>query len=103
MLEALDVTPPEPNIMASTTLRAGDQVFAREFDGELVLLDLGRGEYFGLNASGALLWRGAAEGKSVADVAEEASRLYNVSVEESLSDMLELARELCSLGLLVPI
>lgn len=92
----------EPQIDEKTALRAGDQVFAREFDGELVLLDLGRGEYYGLNATGALLWRGSAEGRSVGQVAQEAARLYNVPEQESLSDMLGLARELCSLGLLVP-
>ena len=32
-------------------------VFAREFDGELVLLDLDGGEYFGLDAVGAAIWR----------------------------------------------
>ena len=95
-------TPVSRDIDENTALRAGEQDFAREFDGELVLLDLGRGEYFGLNATGALLWRRSADGRSVGQVAEEASRLYNVPKEETLSDMLALARELCSMGLLVP-
>jgi hypothetical protein len=77
-------------------------VYAREFDGETVLLDLSKGDYFGLDELGARLWRGLAEGRSTREVAEEVAPEYEVDFARLLADLTDLATELASRGLLVP-
>ena len=42
---------------------AGPDIVHEDFDGDLVVLNLQTGQYFGLNKAGAALWRGLAEGQ----------------------------------------
>jgi hypothetical protein len=83
----------------TTTVRSTKHVFAREFDGELVLLDLARGDYYGLDAIGARLWNGLAAGRTVADVAVELSKEYDVELETLRADLLALLRDFAEKGL----
>jgi hypothetical protein len=80
---------------------AAPQVFAREFEGELVLLDLAGGEYYGLDALGARLWNGMLEGKSALEIAEMVKNEYDVDFERLVADLTSLAAELEKKGLLV--
>jgi hypothetical protein len=47
------------------SLEVGRDVVVREVAGELVLLDLGRAEYFGLNPTGTRIWQGLSRGLSL--------------------------------------
>jgi hypothetical protein len=82
--------------------RAAPHVFAREFDGELVLLDVARGDYFGLDAVGARLWEGLTKGRTPHEVAEEITHDYAVDLVQSVADLTRLADELVERGLLIP-
>lgn len=69
-------------------------VFAREFEGELVLLDLDGGEYFGLDAVGATIWRslgttGTLDAAVAAVVAE-----FDVAEPRAREDVAALVAEL---------
>lgn len=75
-------------------------VFARDFDGELVVLDLDGGEYFGLDAVGALVWRGLSEGLTLGAVADRVVERYEVDAARALADVSALADELASKGLI---
>jgi hypothetical protein len=77
-------------------------VYAREFDGETVLLDLAKGDYFGLDELGGRLWRGLSQGRSTREVAEEVAPDYAVEFPRLLADLTELATELSRRGLLIP-
>jgi hypothetical protein len=83
----------------TTRVRSTKHVFAREFDGELVLLDLARGDYYGLDAIGARLWHGLVAGRTVADIATEIGTEYEVEDATVRADLLALARELVEKGL----
>jgi hypothetical protein len=83
--------------------RTAEHVFAREFDGEIVLLDLERGEYYGLDALGARLWRGLGAGQTPRQVAEEAAPEYDVELDTLVHDLVRLARDLEARGLVIPI
>ncbi|WP_010138789.1 PqqD family protein [Oceanicola sp. S124] len=48
---------------------AGPDIVHEEFDGDMVILNLSCGQYFGLNESGALLWKAIAEGHEVTRIA----------------------------------
>lgn len=82
-------------------LRPAPSVFSREFDGELVLLDLARGEYFGLDDIGARLWLALTEGRDVPSVVEDVTREYDVDVATVTADLEALTAELLARGLLV--
>jgi hypothetical protein len=71
------------------------------FDGELVILDLARGEYFTLGAIGSALWTGLETGRSVEEVARTVVGEYDVSLEEAIDDLEALASDLVRKGLFV--
>lgn len=81
----------------------GSNVTAREFDGELVILDLAGGQYFGVNEVGARLWERLLLGKSPAEVASELAADYDVEPAQLLADLLALTDELLARRLVVRI
>lgn len=87
------------HIVATTKPRVPARVYARPFDEELVLLDFSAGEYFGLDAIGAEVWRaidGRADLESIAGVI--ASR-YEVTRDVALRDVIALVTEMRDSGL----
>jgi hypothetical protein len=88
---------------AQETLRfsASANVRACELDGELVLLDIIRGEYFGLGDLGSKAWARLADGQPVVEIARELVDVYEVELPVLVRDLLSFARELRNAGLLV--
>lgn len=82
-------------------LSPAPSVFSREFDGELVLLDLARGEYFGLDEIGALLWAAVVDGRDVSTVAEQVTREFAVDAATAAADLEALVDVLVERGLLL--
>ena len=74
-------------------------VHAREFDGELVILDLEKGQYYGLDPLGTTMWTRMAAGRSVGEVATELLGDYDVDARVLLDDLLALGNEWIRLGL----
>jgi hypothetical protein len=77
-----------------TRPRVSPSVYARPFGAELVLLDFGRGEYFGLDEIGAEIWRRLEAGASLADIAAVLVSTYDVSDEEAYRDVVALVTEM---------
>jgi hypothetical protein len=80
-------------------LRPSPNVRAREFEGELVLLDLASGEYFSLNETGLRLWNGIAQGRSADQIAESIAAEYDVTPANALKDVEQVVAELLRRGL----
>lgn len=78
----------------SATIEIPDHVIAREVMGEMVLLDLGSGTYFGLDPVGARIWELAGSGKDLACVADTILEEYKASREQVEGDILRLVGEL---------
>jgi hypothetical protein len=78
-------------------------VHTREFDGELVILDLERGEYLALDAIGRALWSGLEKGRTVEQVAADVVAEYDVTLERATADLDALARDLLARGLFVAV
>ncbi len=76
-------------------------VFTREFEGELVVLDLEGGDYYGLDALGRRLWEGLTHGKSPAEVAAEVAADHEVALATVEADFTNLTKELLERKLLV--
>lgn len=83
--------------------RIAPDVFTRSFDGETVVVDLGKGDYFGLNELGGKLWEGIGAGKSPREIASELHGQFAVSPEQLLEDLVALAREMESRALIARI
>lgn len=84
-------------------LRASDDVVAREVGGEMVLLDLASGIYFGLDPVGSRVWAAlsdnAASLDELADVIEAAFDAPRSTIEHDLENLL---RQLTEKQLVIP-
>jgi hypothetical protein len=89
------------NERARRALRLAPTVHTRVFDGELVILDLAKGEYLSLDPVGTLLWRGLETGRTIADVARDVVTEYEVTLEQATSDLEELAQDFVARGLFI--
>jgi Coenzyme PQQ synthesis protein D (PqqD) len=87
--------------MSDAKICPAPAVHTRLFDGELVILDLAKGEYLALDPIGSRLWRGLEDGRSVAQVAQEVVDEYDVSIEQATRDLQELVDEFLARGLFV--
>ena len=76
-------------------------VHTRSFDGELVVLDLARGDYFALDEIGAKAWNAIVAGKSLESIAAEIAHEYDVPESRAAADLVALRNDLLSRGLLV--
>jgi hypothetical protein len=77
-----------------------DHVVARELGGEMVLLDLEHGTYFGLDAVGARVWQLVTEGHSLKATCTAMLRDYAVAAEVLEGDVRELLATLVDKDLL---
>lgn len=83
-----------------TRFTISPSVYARAFGEEVVLLEFGNGEYFGLDAIGAEVWRRLEAGDELGAVASHIATLYEVGREEALRDIVALVAQLRSNDLL---
>ena len=90
---------PPALVTADTCVRISPSVYARDFGAELVLLDFGRGEYFGLDELGAEIWRLLESGKAIGIVADAVVARYEVPREQALQDVVGLVSHMQSQGL----
>lgn len=80
-------------------LQLSDDVVARELSGELMLLDLASGKYFGLNAVGARFWQLLEEGNCPSDARDRLLEEFDVTPERLDGDLAELIGQLRENGL----
>jgi hypothetical protein len=71
-----------------------DHVRCRQFDDELVLVDLEAGDYYALNAVGVKIWLGLTRGATPGQIAAALEREYEESAEVLLRDCLDVVAEL---------
>jgi len=90
--------PTEP-LTAESCVQISASVYARDFGAELVLLDFGRGEYFGLDELGAEIWHLLEAGKPLGSVADAVVARYEVPREQAMKDILALVSHMQSQGL----
>ena len=77
----------------STFTVSKDAVF-RDLDGEAVILDLGSGTYFGLNAVGARIWQLMEQHGGLRAVFDELCREYDAAPEMLEKDLIALVSQL---------
>jgi Coenzyme PQQ synthesis protein D (PqqD) len=91
----------EANAWKHGRVRSADAVHARQFDEELILLDLSKGQYFALDELGARLWSGLEAGRKVEEIAQDVVSDYDVTFDRALADLVALGDHLIAEGLMV--
>ncbi|HEX8618057.1 MAG TPA: PqqD family protein [Thermoanaerobaculia bacterium] len=82
-------------------VRAAENVIFRKVGDELVLLDYGRGIYYGLDPIGARIWELLAAGATTTAAVETLVDEYEVTHEQLEADVERLISELMERGLVV--
>ncbi len=82
-------------------MRPANGVIFKNVGDEVVLLDIERGIYYGLDPVGARMWQLLAEGASAEAIVDTMLGEYEVSREELQRDLERLTSELRERGLLV--
>lgn len=86
-------------ITAETRFKIPPNVYARAFGDEIVLLEFGRGDYFGLDEIGAVVWRGLERGDALGVIADGLVSMFDVDKQDALRDIMDLVRDMQSRGL----
>jgi len=72
---------------SSTPVPLKDVVFTDFEGGEGILVNLNTKQYYRLNETGALIWRGLENGSTVEDIVSEMQTLYEVTREHALTSV----------------
>lgn len=82
------------------SIQRAEDIVAREVGGEIVLLDLEAGTYYGLNAVGGMIWKSLEGGaKSIAQLCDELELEFDVDRATLEADVAALAADLQANGL----
>jgi hypothetical protein len=84
----------------SSTVKVSDGIVHRDLQGELVLLSLNSGHYFGLDALGTRIWHLLGEGQSLEEVVQILVRDHDVTEAQCRQDLLNLIAEMRDKGLI---
>ena len=74
-------------MQSSTPVPVKDIVFTDFEGGEGILVDLNTKQYYRLNETGALIWRGLEKGRTLEDIVTEMQTLYEVTLERALASV----------------
>ena len=88
------------NTTESTKVVRNDSLPTGEIDGELVALDLDKGDCFGIDRVGAAIWQFTESPRTVAEIADELVETHDVDRSRCLSDILPFVEDMIEAGLL---
>jgi hypothetical protein len=86
----------------NSIVRIAKEAVSCELDGEVAILNVQTGEYYGLNEIGASVWRIMSQAHSVAEIVQEITSKYEVAWEQCEGDLLSLLGKLAKYGLIEP-
>lgn len=69
-------------------------VMARQVGDDLVILDLSKGSYFGLDPIGAQIWRLMSEGRTLEEICASVQETYDAAPKKIERDIFRLAETL---------
>lgn len=72
---------------SSTPVPLKDVIFTDFEGGEGILVDLNTKQYYCLNETGALIWRGLEKGSTIEEIVSEMQNVYEVSREHALTSV----------------
>jgi hypothetical protein len=88
-----------PQLNAASRIVASKNQVSATLTGEAVILDMDQGAYYGLDAVGSRIWALIQEPRALDDVAATIEAEFDVTRERALADLLVLAGDMASRGL----
>lgn len=84
------------NMLTTSTKVSPDAnvVFTEMENGESVLLHLGTNEYFSLNETGTLIWKGISDDRNLGEIGKELEETFDVTNEQATQSVKRLVDEL---------
>jgi hypothetical protein len=89
-----------PQISVSTIVRCSPKPLASELEGNVVLLDLETGLYYGFEGVGARVWGLLQDRRRVAEIRDALVQEYDVEPERCERDLLKLLDRAAQAGLI---
>ena|SRR5438874_13548728 len=86
-------------LSSSSVVVAAKEQISSDLAGEIVILDLKSGKYYGLNTVGASIWNLLQKPTSIGDIRATLLEEYEVETDRFESDLLALLRQLADEGL----
>ncbi len=74
-------------ITPETVVQRSDHLLTSDVDNETVMMDIDRGDYFGLNEVGSRIWKLSQNPISVNDLCTELEKEYGVTSEQCEADV----------------
>lgn len=87
-------------IPSSSRITSNKRAAACDLDGEMVILNLDSGVYFGLNAVGASVWHLVQTNRTVAEVIDQLASEYRVDRQRCEMEVSTLLQEMARHGLI---
>jgi hypothetical protein len=83
-------------------VKRSQTAMARDVDGELVILDIPSGRFFGLNDVGKVIWDRLAEDSSFEQLIDAVASNYEIDRDQATDDVTDLIAQLVDAGLVLP-
>lgn len=89
------------NMLTTSTKVSPDAnvVFTEMENGESVLLHLGTNEYFSLNETGTLIWKGISDDRNLGEIGKELENTFDVTEEQATQSVMRLVESLLAQNL----
>lgn len=85
---------------ANARLCRKPDLIASDMDGDLVMMSIARGEYYGISGVGVRIWALLAEPVTVAEIAATLEREYEIDADTALRDCRQFLGGLLERGLI---
>lgn len=83
----------------NTAIIRKNEVIFSEMDGELVMMDLEKNSYFGLNAVGKEIWELLTEAKTINGLCATLMQKYDVELERCKQDVTAMVNKMVEVGI----
>ena len=90
--------PEEKRIDLNTTVGRSDGIVASEVDGEVVMMSIEQGSYFGLNGVASDIWRLLETPLTVSQICDNVGTRYDVEKEQCRREVLAFLKDLADDG-----
>ena len=87
------------NLSLESWVMQSDVVLAREIEGETVILEFERAEYFGLNHTGSRIWELLQQPVALGAVSNQLATDFAIASDRAAADVLALVQHLVEHGL----
>lgn len=84
---------------STTTIIRKNEVIFSEMDGELVMMDLEKNSYFGLNTVGKEIWELLSEANTINGLCDTLMQKYNVTQEHCRVDVENIVAKMVEVGI----